>query len=336
MRRLLGSAVALGVALLTPLFSIGCGGGTDGPQLVTQLRVLAVQLDPPDAVPGQEVQLSALIVDPLPGDSTLTWYACAVPITAGEYFTGGVDTSVGLCADPDRPFGDEIGTGSTASFTVPESFLDDAVDELIAQGWDDSSGELGLLVSFLGWHMRVNLVAERDDESVRIEAHKRLLVTGFGGSNSNPDPPAIHMQMLDDDSDPIRPEAQVEGPPAGECLVPSSTASSVADDTGYFVTPVNLPDPFETYQQLDSEGELQEVSETYYYSWFSTHPAVSKEITHSGLPELPLTTGPILAEELLTDDDGSEYLPLWVVVRDGRGGMSWCEQRLPYDGAASE
>ena len=119
----------------------GCGGSEALQQQVTELRVLGVQREPPDAAPGQQVALSALVVDPLPGESTLTWCACATPISAGEYFSGGLDTSVGLCADPDLPFGQEIGAGPTASFTVPETFLDDVVDELVDQGWQDEDGE---------------------------------------------------------------------------------------------------------------------------------------------------------------------------------------------------
>ncbi len=64
--------------------------------LVDRTRVLAVRAEPPEAAPGAMITLSALVVDPN-GEPEVAWVACTVPIDCPDYAAvqalAGTDTS---------------------------------------------------------------------------------------------------------------------------------------------------------------------------------------------------------------------------------------------------
>jgi hypothetical protein len=78
--------------------------------LITSLRVLGVQAEPPEADPGERVNLTAWVVDPRGGSIDVTWSACLLPSNglANNDCTSGSDA--GLMA---------LGRGITLSITVP-------------------------------------------------------------------------------------------------------------------------------------------------------------------------------------------------------------------------
>lgn len=361
--------VALVVVGVLGALSQGCVGDLQPHKQVKELRVLGMRMDPVDARPGEAVSATALIVDPTGADWTATWYACQVPIDTGQYFSGGYDPSVPFCDDPGSPLGLEVGTGAEANFTVPASFLGDAAALLEDSGLagDEAGGDKAAeedtaadkaaaddtaaddtaaddrekpasiddLVFFIGWHMRVVLVVERDDGSARVEAHRRLLVSGLGGQHTNPDPPAIHMQLdqasrEETGTTVTEPPATADLPADGECLVSVSEEFAFEEGKAYLLFPLNLPEEPEEYLHLSSSGEVELQEEDYFFSWFTTSRAVSEGMTVGGDPHVQFRVETPVEEDLLEDEDGTPYLPLWVVVRDGRGGTAWCEQRVPY------
>jgi hypothetical protein len=348
----LGLVVAL---LSSGLVASACVGDLQPHNQVRELRVLGMRMDPPEARPGEVVTATHLVVDPTGASFTSTWYACHIPVDAGQYLTGGYDPALPFCDDPEHPLGDPIGTGDTVQLTVPETFLEDAAQVLAGAGLlggdskdGDATGadagakdELEGLVYFLGWHLRVTLIVERDDGTDRVEAHRRLLVTGLGGGHTNPDPPSLHMQLdaasrEEGEGSVTEPPATTEPPAPGECLVPASEALTFVQDKSYLLVPVNLPEEYEEYTHITSTGELETLKEDYYFSWFSTTRGMSEALTRAGDPHVRYAVGTPEDEELLAADDGGRYLPIWVVVRDGRGGTAWCEQRVPYVESATD
>lgn len=299
-------------------------------QEVGELRVLGIRLDPPDARPGDEVTATALIVDEAGHDWTASWYACATPISAADYFSATFDPAGSFCDDPDETYGELVGTGSSATFTVPESFLDDAAGLLLAEGFESAGGEIDQLLAVIGWHMRLNLVVERADGSDDVRSFKRVVVSGLGGQNSNPPPPAIHIRRDDDPAaaDPI--DVKAPPPADGSCVVDVSPEQDFVQDVKYILTPVNVPDIYEEYLQIDFLGEASTVTEEHWYSWFSTHRAFNQHVTKAGNPDNRFEVGNPVAGDIVEDEEGNAYFPLWVVVRDGRGGTSWCTDLIPF------
>lgn len=319
----------------------GCLDDIQPRQQIDELRIIGVRLDPPDAKPGDTVTATALVVSPEGRDDfEVQWFACDQPVATADYFSGVFDPSRGFCTDPERPDGTPLGTGLSATFTVPEAFLGDARELLISEGFEDEDGSLDALLAFIGWHQRVKLVATLDDGSdsddpirvdpIRVEAHKRLLVTSVGGRNSNPAPPTLHVQHLPKGEEHVAPAAVGDSAAPGECIATSSPEQAFEEGENYALMPINLPDVFEEFVQLDFLGQPVTLSEEYWFSWFSTSRGMRVPVTKSEDPVVLWTTRTPRDEDVYTDADGHTTVPIWVVARDGRGGTSWCHQLVPY------
>jgi len=77
---------------------------------VSGLRILGAQAEPPEAMPGDTVKLTAWVVDTKGGNIDVTWSACMLP-SNGLANAGCTDGSGnGLVA---------LGSGATSSFVVP-------------------------------------------------------------------------------------------------------------------------------------------------------------------------------------------------------------------------
>ncbi|MDG1478132.1 MAG: hypothetical protein P8R54_01010 [Myxococcota bacterium] len=71
---------------------LACGGGDRHPSVVEDLRILSIVADPPEAAPGESVDITVLVADPkLRGSEVLIW-------TCGMY--------EGECAESLMPFAD--------------------------------------------------------------------------------------------------------------------------------------------------------------------------------------------------------------------------------------
>ena len=103
--------------------------------------------------------------------------------------------------------------------------------------------------------------------------------------------------------------------------------ASIAKGT-WTIVPLNIPDPPTTYTVLvggnsgEEPFEVTEKEETYFYSFFSTHSAFDRDIIKSnGSTRVGWKLG----------SDLPDKVPIWIVVRDGRGGTAWCQSELTVD-----
>jgi hypothetical protein len=316
--------------LLIALIATGCADGLPPREQVVDLRVLAVRLSPPSAVEGEPVVVDALVVPPSGETATLTWYACLAPVSAGTYFSESIDRRD--CAQGDSEYGTLLGQSDSASFTVPSGFMDLVAVELEAYGFEPSDGEMSAAVQGLlavaGWYLQVTLIAESGTQ--RVEVQKRLVVTLFPDQNENPGPPALVLEEVADDEAAAPLIKTAPASDGGGCLSADSPLHSVADAT-YRLSPVNLPEPPESYTVLDFVGGVQTRDETLFFSWFSTTTGLSSPVTKS--PDdhpVAFVIDEVDPDQLVEGADGEAAIPLWVVVRDGRGGTSWCHQQIPY------
>jgi hypothetical protein len=106
---------ALAAALAAAVAVTSFGGCTEADlgdfSLVDGLRLLGVQAEPPEALPGQQVTLTAWIVDTHGGSVDVAWSACFLP-SNGIANTGCTDGSGnGLVG---------LGSGTSITMTVPE------------------------------------------------------------------------------------------------------------------------------------------------------------------------------------------------------------------------
>lgn len=99
-------ALALVVALA------GCGADFPNAALVDGLRLLGVQAEPPEAAPGQTVQLHAWVVDPSGAAIAVSWSACLLP-PGGD---GQLDPAC-ITGDADKV---ALGDGSDPVVVVPD------------------------------------------------------------------------------------------------------------------------------------------------------------------------------------------------------------------------
>ena len=92
-----------------------------------------------------------------------------------------------------------------------------------------------------------------------------------------------------------------------------SLASAVVGEE-VTLAPYALEEPWlEDYPVFDLGGEIIINSETAYYSWFSTGGAFSTEISQR----------PLRDSSWVAPDVAGTY-PIFLVVRDGHLGLSWC------------
>jgi len=316
--------------LLVSLVLSGCSASLPPREEVAGLRVLGVRLSPPSATEGEDVTADALVIAPTGEEATLTWYVCLAPISAGSYFSESVDRSD--CPHGDEIYGTHLGQSESASFTVPNDFMDQVAAELEDYGFEPSDGEMSQAVQGLlavaGWYLKVTLIAETDTE--RIEVQKRLVVTLLPGQNENPTPPTLVLEEVVEGQDAAPLVTTAAEQPTGACLSPESPLHTVANAT-YRLSPVNLPSPPESYTVLDFVGGAQTRDETLFYSWFSTAPGLSSPVTKSpDAHPVAFDIKNVEDEALIVSEDGRSAIPIWVVVRDGRGGTSWCHDQIPY------
>lgn len=313
----------------------------DPPSLVTDLRVLAVRAEPPEVAPGDTVAIDALVVDPSNRPARYQWYACLLPELGGGGFGGNSDEtqSSGGNGTPlsDDPYGGScwrrveagiahavaLGTDPTASFTVPADLFDTDEALAIAYGLPDGivlpDSVKSLLLGIAGLNYTIELVVEVDEDAGvrRIEAQKRINVSLAGTAdnpvNLNPAAPIIHV------SDRAAPTPVPSTPVAAIPGCIGSGSVPLLAGHNYDLFPLNVPTPGVTYPVLlatTSSYEIQTEEETLFYSFFATRPDLA----------VPVIKAAGDAREIWRLEPGAGAADLWIVVRDGRGGIGWCHQ----------
>jgi len=335
--------------LVAALTLAACLEDLPSPTVVDDFRILAVRSEPPEVGPGTTVQLDALVVDPEGRSATFSWYACIVVDQGQGFFGGGSETSTSggdgtpLSNDPyggscerrfaaGERFAQSLGNGPSASLTIPaDLFADDVALKLAYSLPEDLTIPAEVKAGFLGIagvNYTVSLVIDVDGR--RIEAQKRVNVStpsllSDNAANLNPVDLALHVTDKDNaDAAPTTGPA----PADGRCFL----ANSLTFEAGhrYALTPVNIANPQPKYVVLlagtttDAAFELQTVDETSFYSFFATRGSLKKPISKS--PGQPANDWSFAA-----DDSGPA--DLWVVVRDGRGGATWCHETITIVGS---
>jgi hypothetical protein len=344
MKRIAGLAVAALAGCLEPLPDV---------TRVDALRVLGVQADPPEVPPGAEVALSALVVDPTGAPFSLSWYVCLLADRGQGFFGGGGVTSTSggegtpLDTDPDgsscrakvaagRPWAWALGEGESARFTVPPELLDDPAALAVAFGLPEglaipdeiAAGLLGIA----GLNLTVELIVSSEADEAdggppggEIVATRRINVSldsPLPDNARNLNPSGFSLVLSDDlDASGAPLPSGAAAPAMGRCLsgpTPTLTAGGT-----YALRPAGFPTEPTPYWVIlagsgsDAPFELKATTETWFHSFFATAGTLEKAISKQ--PGEPGNTW-----RLARDEVGPTSL--WMVVRDGRGGLAWCSE----------
>lgn len=290
---------------------------------------------------------------------TIDWYAC--PDVGGDESAIGILDSQdpGQCA-ADALSAPEIlqhlGSTPIVSYTVPDDALDvEAIGKSLGLGDDTGLSEVFVtgLLAIAGININVAVVVRAGDE-VRA-AGKRINVSLAPDPNRNPDPVAVHV-ATDEELDDLK-EAASDGddphdavadtwpaPTDRRCFVGEDNGSAVAlvaSEGPFTLTPVNIPNPQPVYDvivgNLDPTADpsdlfgIEQQDEKAFYSVFSTVGSFGGDILKADYEDAGVTWSFFEASDDRGEDEGDVVLadlpssaPLWIVLRDGRGGTTWC------------
>lgn len=309
----------------------GCfGTDFDPPYLVNSPRILAIGVEPPEVAFGEDVVFETLIVD---ADGTdlvgaegveLRFMVCvsakAVIDAAGLGFGSELDDNCDEGGD-DLVQLEQGGDLPPGTARLPGAALLALLEDFMAPpggGMDPPGGNAGIdpevlmalatVIAEVGVPLRMHLEVWRDGELL-LTGFKRFAIAQRADVTTNPPPPLF---AIGD----VTLSARDGGDP--HTCVPDGGAAPVVDaEAEVTFAPDENEDWIETYPVVGLDGEVQTGEEGAYYSWFSTGGDFSESITRR--PDRDVTwTAP---------EEPGTY-PIWLVVRDGHLGTSWCRTEV--------
>jgi hypothetical protein len=274
---------------------VACTPDFQSQSQVVDLRVLAVQAEPPeaqfdpDAGTVEPVKLTVLAVDGARPDAsaTLTARNCAA-------------TDSGVCDEgPSIPVDTLTRDGGdvfTTTLALPQSVVAGAADASDLRGFD-------------GVRVQYSFSIDDGDDAGPQRGEKVVVYTQatdaglLGHPNKNP----------------ILAGAKVTEPDGGSQAVLDGQPLMAPAEVALGLTPLLPRDQIETYQTLDLRGNLITLPEFPAYSFYTTGNAEFDNDTASE----PVDGGTAPPQGLTRFTALAGAGTLWIVVRDGRGGESW-------------
>lgn len=302
----------------------GCiNANFDPPHLVKGPRILDIRADPPEVAFGQDVLFDALVVDAngenlwdQPGVE-LRFMVCmsakAVLSAAGLGFGQDLDDNCDEGGD-DLVRLETGGALPPGTARLPGAAFFQLLTDLMSMGGGDGGGPqidprlmqtLTTIITTVGVPLRVRLEVWRDGEPILI-GEKRFAITQRADPTTNPPPPrfAVGDVWL----------SARDGDDPRSCVPEAGEMPSVEAGTDVTMSPdENEEEWIESYPVVGLDGRLQTNEESAYYSWFSTGGKFSEDITQR--PDRDVTW---------TAPDEPGVYPVWIVVRDGHLGTSYC------------
>jgi hypothetical protein len=274
---------------------------------IDKLRILAIKATPPDAIPGEQVRLESLVVDPLSGARPLSfvWLICDPdPTGLGSNLCAAQDTSRGLDGIvgedgslPDgvtlRPFGD------AAWYQTPRNVFDDVPPESPLRQYGTQA-----TVLFVAYNGRFPQELQSADTNKEL-ALKRLRVVAKGAKRNR---------------NPVIVSATVNGEAVTENDAPVLEPGSVVK-----LAAKAKDGSAEDYERPLPDGTTLTVTEKLVFSWFTNAGSLD------GLTRQAARTpdgGEIDFTVPTYDQSVGGYADLYVVLRDPRGGIDWARRRI--------
>jgi hypothetical protein len=306
MRRREQSRIDLGAVVLAAAVAAvaACTPDFQSARDVTDLRVLAVRQEAvePDgssifadakvdfaASYVQPVRVKMLVADPQPHRAlTVAGQLCA-PTDSGR-----CDEGQALTLQPSTGSSPAVDQEPFFNLSIPPEAV------AAAQQADDLKGFGGIRVQF-------SMQADDGDPHGPVLASKILLYTTGPDSSRNHNPEIAQVEVT------------LDGQHV-QTVVPGGTLSLQAG-VEYGLRPIlgSGPSGIEEYDTIDLSGNPVHLREEPRYSFFTTAPAsVDRDIADEPLPDQPQPANGIARITL-----SGPGAMLWVVARDGRGGIGW-------------
>ncbi|MBN1207968.1 MAG: hypothetical protein JXB05_24100 [Myxococcaceae bacterium] len=290
---------------------------------VLDRRILAIRVEPPELSSGAPrpdfVEASALVVDPREplAVAEVSWRSCMFPESAGGGFGGGGRER---CPEGAGTVLHSSGSSPLSELSQPIP-IPEEVSRVLAAGVDIPAPQL-----------RVQLhVGSEQGELIGI---KEVTVAAVLPEGQEPNRnPALQRLTLDGaDWLPDVPRTLRYG----EC--PDEQKAEVVAEEGSLVTvcehdlePLFDEAEAQYYLELGISGKLERERERLRFSWFADAGSFSKQTTEQYDPRDPSpdNVGPRTAWR--EPPEKPERVTLWVVIRDGRGGIHWERRELIFE-----
>ncbi len=309
---------------LIALASLSCGVTFSPPSLVSTVRILAIQANPPYAAPGTPVELQILAVDgraAQPQTMTVAWLpqACIDP-PADTYYA--CYAPLASILQPGQDITSSLTSGSTFSFTMPD-------DVITNHGAAPTSDPYGLAftfavacagkieyVGFSSQNPSANPLGCFDESGNALDANSFVfaystIYSFTDRTNSNP-----VISNLTFNGNAVDPTAGIT---VSTCTAADTKKCPTSDIDTVVPASSQEPDP----GTLDASGNP--LKEQIWVDYYVTGGSVSAEAVILYDASLgPLPSSPTK----LTAPNAAAELMLWAIVRDNRGGVSWVQVPL--------
>jgi len=276
------------------------------------LRVLAIRAEPPDLAPGEQTALTALVVDPRSPtrESTLLWLSCDPdPLaldqpTCAQFAT--LQEADELVAGATLPEGVKpLGLGATVLYQAPA----DVFGHLAADDLRRRRGVIAMVVLVAVAEAPPAGIPTEDDVKALLKRVQDQLVDSVL---------AVKRLRISEDQ-PLNLNPQIQGIRFGEELWgPGVHPIKLRPGTTADVVGVAVDGSAQHFVQIDPDGQSIEKDEKLFFSWFSTAGSFEASRSEEGLAYQTFTP-PNLFDAMPPDRSAT----LWVVMRDGRGGVDW-------------
>jgi hypothetical protein len=290
---------------------------------ITDRRILAVQVDPPELAPGtpvpDSVRARALVVDPADplAVAEVRWSSCLRPARAAA--------AVGRAENTRCP--DDEGTVLHASGSTPI--------ESVSQSIPVSGDVSGMLTAGEGQPApQIHVQLEVDSEKGPLVAVKQVTVSTRLPEGQEPNRnPAIQGLKLDG-TDWLPDEPRVIK--YGDCPDERKREVVGEDDSLVKVCEYEL-EPFfdeaeqQFYEDRGFSGQQELQRERLLFAWFTTAGSFRQDITRSFDPRDPSPDNVGPKNKWREPPTKAERATLWVVVRDGRGGITWARREVIFE-----
>ncbi|AKF09915.1 hypothetical protein [Sandaracinus amylolyticus] len=294
--------------LALALLATACTESLDSPTIVRTPRILAIAGEPPEAAPGEDLLVDAMISIPedVARPLALRWLSC---IDAQEVLRASGFREIEL---PGTPECDEQMLPEGEPYVVRGERTAELVDTLralaAAGGFDLTTFETLLATTGLAFFVDVQVLDANGE--VVVAGFKRVAMTTRETPTTNPPPPTFLFgtTMITGTGDPFD----------FTCAAADGVVPTVEPGAEIELVPVLPPgldeEPWlETFPIFDFTGGLATARENAYYTWLATAGGISEFTTRP--PERA-------SEWTAPDEEGPQAL--WLVVRDGHLGASAC------------
>jgi hypothetical protein len=229
----------------------GCGDDFTPASFVTGLRLLVAKAEPPEAAPGDSVQLTAFAVDTRQRSIAMKWAACLAPPVAGM----GTINDACLTTDMGAPL-IPLGSGPMITATVP------AVPASALLPPDITGGQY--------LPIGVQVTAQSDDDS----GVYRLRLRGTTAPNRNPTLQSIDVITEDKSGQVVRRQS-----------LPSDKPYVIQSNQTLILRAEFTSDSAEHYVVANSDGTTRLATETLTAQWYATGGSLDNESSGADVDE---------------------------------------------------